>query len=123
MPDFMAAADILVTKAGPGTITEGMNAGLPILLYSKLPGQEDGNVAFVVSEGAGFWAPNPEKITAALQNWLAHPDQLAQAAQKSRCLANPQAARQIARLLAEQVGIPASGSGDLQATPDLSPTS
>ena len=32
---------------------------LPIILYAKLPGQEDGNVDFVVSEGVGVWAPEP----------------------------------------------------------------
>ncbi len=58
MPDFMRAADVLVTKAGPGTISELLNAGLPMILYSRLPGQEDGNVTYVVSEGAGLWAPN-----------------------------------------------------------------
>ena len=49
----MRAADIIVTKAGPGTIAEALNANLPIILYAKLPGQEDGNVTFVESEGAG----------------------------------------------------------------------
>ncbi len=47
MPDFMRAADVIVTKAGPGTIAEALNAELPIILYAKLPGQEDGNVDFV----------------------------------------------------------------------------
>ena len=35
------AADFIVTKAGPGTIAEALNAHLPIILYSKLPGQDD----------------------------------------------------------------------------------
>jgi 1,2-diacylglycerol 3-beta-galactosyltransferase len=57
MPDMMEAADILLTKAGPGTISEALNAGLPMILYSRLPGQEDGNIHYVVDEGAGIWAP------------------------------------------------------------------
>ena len=61
MPAFMHAADILVTKAGPGTISEAFIAGLPMVLYSKMPGQEDGNVTFVVDTGAGVWAPEPEE--------------------------------------------------------------
>ena len=60
MPDFMRAADFLVTKAGPGTISEALNAHLPIILYSKLPGQEDGNVTFVVEEGADAAFKSPE---------------------------------------------------------------
>lgn len=104
MPDFMAAADILVTKAGPGTICEALIAGLPMVLYSRLPGQEDGNVTYVVSEGAGLWAPRPEQIVSALQLWLNEPGRRMQAAAACRRLARPSAARQIARLLAEKVG-------------------
>jgi 1,2-diacylglycerol 3-beta-galactosyltransferase len=37
--EFMLASDVLVTKAGPGTIAEAMSSGLPTLLSSYLPGQ------------------------------------------------------------------------------------
>jgi 1,2-diacylglycerol 3-beta-galactosyltransferase len=106
MPDFMRAADVLVTKAGPGTISEALNAGLPIILYSRLPGQEDGNVEYVVSEGVGVWAPNPNLIVAALREWIDNPDTRLKAAEASRRAARPEAAREVARILAEQVGLP-----------------
>lgn len=102
MPDFMQAADILITKAGPGTICEAFIAGLPLILYSKMPGQEDGNVTYVVEEQAGIWAPDPEKVTTALWNWLLNPDQRQAAAQTAHRLARPDASRQIARLLVEK---------------------
>jgi 1,2-diacylglycerol 3-beta-galactosyltransferase len=105
MPDFMQASDILVTKAGPGTISEAFNAGLPMILYSRLPGQEDGNVGYVTSQGAGVWAPRPDQIVTAVKNWIDHPERLNQAAGASRRLARPDAARRIARILAAQVGI------------------
>ena len=103
MPDFMRAADVLVTKAGPGTISEALIAGLPMILYSRLPGQEDGNVVFVTTEGAGVWAPTPEKIVSALQDWLAHPKKRLRAVAACHRLARPQAARQIAHLLVETI--------------------
>lgn len=99
MPALMRAADVLVTKAGPGTISEAFNAGLPMVLYSRLPGQEDGNVSHVVSEQAGVWAPRPELIVAALRKWLDKPHLRNQAAENAHGLANPLAARQIARIL------------------------
>ncbi len=101
MPDFMRAADVLVTKAGPGTITEALNAGLPMILYSHLPGQESGNIPYVVSEGAGVWAPRPNQIVAMLRNWLDNPDQYDQAVQACKRAARPDAARQIAHILVE----------------------
>jgi 1,2-diacylglycerol 3-beta-galactosyltransferase len=100
MPDFMRAADVLVTKAGPGTISEAFIADLPIILYSRLPGQEDGNVAYVVNEGAGVWAPEPHLVVQTLRRWLAEPDQLRQAIDACSRLARPFAAREIARILA-----------------------
>jgi len=103
MPDYMAAADVLITKAGPGTISEAFIAGLPIILYSKMPGQEDGNVQFVVEEGAGVWAPSAEQVVTALQRWMTRPHLLQQAAENSQRLARPQASREIARLLVAQI--------------------
>lgn len=103
MPDFMRAADVLVTKAGPGTISESLIAGLPLVLYSRLPGQEDGNVAYVVSEGAGRWAPQPDEIVYSLNSLLNNPAQYARAVAACQRLARPHAARQIARILASQL--------------------
>ncbi len=103
MPDFMRAADILVSKAGPGTISEALIAGLPMILYSRLPGQEDGNVSYVVSQGAGVWAPDLTELLNTLKNWLQHPEEREQAAQACLRLARPQAARQIARILASKL--------------------
>lgn len=105
MPDFMRAADILVTKAGPSTITEALNAGLPMILYSRLPGQEDGNVDYVISEGVGVWAPKTSYIVDALQAWITHPRQLELAAEACCQAARPEAAREIARILANRLGI------------------
>jgi 1,2-diacylglycerol 3-beta-galactosyltransferase len=47
MSDFMACADVCVTKAGPGTIVECAARGLPVVISSYLPGQEAGNVEYV----------------------------------------------------------------------------
>jgi 1,2-diacylglycerol 3-beta-galactosyltransferase len=105
MPDFMRAANILVTKAGPGTISEALNAGLPMILYSRLPGQEDGNVDYVISEGVGVWAPKTSYIVSAILAWITHPRQLELAVEACRQAARPEAARQIARILVERLGI------------------
>ncbi|MGC4152768.1 MAG: glycosyltransferase [Propionicimonas sp.] len=105
MPDFMRAADIMVTKAGPGSISEAFICGLPLLLYSRLPGQEDGNVDYVVENGAGVWAPRVRDALAVLRQWVNDPVAREQAAQASAKLARPDASRQIARLIAEQVGV------------------
>ncbi len=106
MPAFMQAADVLVTKAGPGTISEALNAHLPMILYSRLPGQEDGNVPYVTENQAGIWAPTPARIVSALRYWQRNRAAYAQARNACKRLARPQAAREIARLLAARVHLP-----------------
>lgn len=103
MPELMRAADVLITKAGPGTISEAFIAGLPIILYSRLPGQEEGNVLYVIGEGAGTWAPEPGMVVSVIKNWINHPDRLTETIEASQTLARPDAARQIARYLMKLV--------------------
>ena len=103
MPEFMRAADFIVTKAGPGTISEALNAHLPIILYSKLPGQEDGNVTFVVEEGAGVWAPTPQLVVRALTRWISRPHEKARIVETCERLARPEAARLITRSIASML--------------------
>ena len=107
MPQFMAASDMLVTKAGPGTISEAFISGLPLVLYARLPGQEDGNVRYVAKLRAGVWAPRPREVVDALRGWVDDPAARQRAAEASWRAAKPEAARRIARLIADQVGIEA----------------
>lgn len=107
MPDFMHAADILVTKAGPGTISEALAAGLPMILTSRLLGPEDGNVRYVVENKAGIWAPRTNLVLKALAHWLDHPEERALAARACLQLARPEAAKEIANLILQQVKTPA----------------
>lgn len=54
IPELMRAADVVITKGGPQTIAESLVAGRPVILTETLPGQEEGNGAFVESRGVGF---------------------------------------------------------------------
>lgn len=103
MPEFMHASTVLITKAGPGTISEAFIAGLPLILYSKMPGQEDGNVTYVVEKGAGVWAPEPSIVVGTLTDWLAHPEKMKMISENAKKLANPKATRLIAKELANQI--------------------
>lgn len=105
MPDFMRAVDVIVTKAGPGTIAEALNAHLPIILYSKLPGQEDGNVTFVVESGAGVWAPTPQLLVRAMTRWLCRPHERQAVVENARRVARPGAAHRIAHVVGERLGL------------------
>jgi 1,2-diacylglycerol 3-beta-galactosyltransferase len=105
MPDIMQAGDFLISKAGPGTISEAFIAGLPLILYSRYPGQEDGNVAYAVIEGAATWAPDPDQVVSIINSWIKDPDLLKQEARASSRLAKPHAAEDIADILIEMLGL------------------
>jgi 1,2-diacylglycerol 3-beta-galactosyltransferase len=96
---WMRAADILVTKAGPNTLAEAFIAGLPLVLYAAIPGQEEGNILHVVENNAGVWAPKPQAAADAVMELLAYPVQRAAMAVHSQALARPHATEEIARHL------------------------
>jgi 1,2-diacylglycerol 3-beta-galactosyltransferase len=105
MPDFMRASDVLVTKAGPGTIAEAFNAHLPIILYAKLPGQEDGNVTYTVDEGAGVWAPTPQRVVSALRLWATNPSEREKVVEACRRAARPNSSIDIAHVIGQKLGL------------------
>lgn len=97
MPQLMAAADILVTKAGPATITEAAIAGLPMILSDAIPGQEEGNVEYVVTNEAGAYAPDPQLVADTVENWLSRGEEgLRQLSANARRIARPDAVWEIA---------------------------
>ena len=116
MPEFMRAADIIVTKAGPGTIAEALNANLPIILYSKLPGQEDGNVTYVLETGTGVWAPKPQLVVRALTRWISRPHEREQVIENTRRAARPDSARRIAKALGDRLGLKTDKADLLEIT-------
>jgi 1,2-diacylglycerol 3-beta-galactosyltransferase len=101
MPDWMRASDVVVTKAGPGTIAEALCCGLPLLLVWYLPGQERGNVEWVVDIGAGRFVPHVTQLVDAVAE-LAMPGSETLAAMRAavRAAARPDATRRIAGLVA-----------------------
>ncbi|MBO0994648.1 MGDG synthase family glycosyltransferase [Bacillus sp. SD088] len=43
--------DIIITKPGGVTISEGLTKKIPIIIYDVLPGQEEQNLNFLINEG------------------------------------------------------------------------
>ncbi|MEZ4868252.1 MAG: glycosyltransferase [Caldilineaceae bacterium] len=100
--EWMMASDCLITKAGPGTIAEAAICGLPLLLSDFIPGQEEGNIPFVVENGVGLFLHEPAAIGAQVRRWFTTDrDQLQQMRQQAKRLGRPQATVQIVTSLAD----------------------
>jgi 1,2-diacylglycerol 3-beta-galactosyltransferase len=94
--ELMAESDLIVTKAGPGTIAEAMAMGLPIIITSWLPGQEEGNVEFVVRENVGRVSQDPDKVVEIIKE-MQQPDEFAKYQENIKRVSRPQAAIEIAQ--------------------------
>ncbi|MHB8192269.1 MAG: MGDG synthase family glycosyltransferase [Bellilinea sp.] len=100
MPELMHAADLILCKAGGLIVTESLACGLPMVLVNVIPGQETGNMEFVVQNGAGVWADDPMKVLEALAHYTANDqEQLKQAAANAIKLGKPQAAFDAAEIV------------------------
>ena len=51
--ELMRAADMLVTKAGGLTLAEAFCCGVPVVVHDVLPGQEAGNLEYVLQPQGG----------------------------------------------------------------------
>jgi 1,2-diacylglycerol 3-beta-galactosyltransferase len=132
MADWLRCADIVVGKAGPGTIAEATCCGAPLVLTSFVPGQEKGNAEFVTAAGAGVYASRPRHLAAEIGRLRRDPSALAAMRAAAVSVSRPRAATDIARFLADLSGSAgqaapegaagtAGGSGG-QAARDLLPT-
>ncbi|HEY2639610.1 MAG TPA: glycosyltransferase [Streptosporangiaceae bacterium] len=100
MADWLRCADVVVGKAGPGTIAEAACCAAPLVLTSYVPGQEAGNAEFVVEAGAGIHAPRTRQLAAEIGRLRDDRATLAAMRAASGRLGRPEAAADIARLLA-----------------------
>ncbi len=105
MAEYMVAADLLLTKAGPGTIAEAASLGLPVLLTSFLPGQEEGNIDFVIEKKFGEYVPdsNPKLIAKTVCSWLNNPDRMMDMSQHASKAGMPNAAEDIVQCIGKSV--------------------
>jgi 1,2-diacylglycerol 3-beta-galactosyltransferase len=72
--EFMQAADLLVTKAGPGTIAEALVSGVPVCISGHLPWTEQGNTDYYVRLGRAIHVGTPDELVARLRDILAEAD-------------------------------------------------
>jgi processive 1,2-diacylglycerol beta-glucosyltransferase len=92
---LMAAADVLVTKAGGMTLAEAMAAELPMLLYGSLPGQEQRNERFASRAGVALAARSRRELGRLLERALTEPGLLEHLRDGIRRVRRPYATRRI----------------------------
>lgn len=108
---LMAAADVLVTKAGGVSLAEALAAEVPMVCFGSLPGHEARNERFVVEHGAALAARSARQLERTLRAALATPGVLARLREGTRAVRRPHAAREAAQdLLRRAAGARATPS-------------
>jgi processive 1,2-diacylglycerol beta-glucosyltransferase len=101
MQEWMVASDLMISKPGGGTLTEGFACGLPMLAFDPLPGNEERTCRWIEKWGAGLWIQKPEDLGPKIEALLTDSAQLAALRQKAAALARPHASREGALAILE----------------------
>lgn len=102
VPDIMSASDLVITKAGPGSIAESLAKELPVIITSWLPGQEEGNVKYVVDSGVGIVCKDYRQIGKAVRQFQ-DPSRYRQIKKNIRKTNDPKAVYNIAKKIIEKI--------------------
>jgi 1,2-diacylglycerol 3-beta-galactosyltransferase len=98
--ELMRAADLLVTKAGPGAIAEASLAEVPVVVYDFIPGQESGNLKYVENNGIGVVALTASDVVRSTRRIVANMERL-QVMREAQAIVAPRgSSRRIAELIA-----------------------
>jgi 1,2-diacylglycerol 3-beta-galactosyltransferase len=115
VPELMRAADLLVTKAGPGTIAEASLAEVPVVVYDFIPGQEFGNLEYVRTNGIGVVALTTNDVVRSVRRIVANLERLQSMRDRQASVAPRGSSRRIAALIANVA------LGELSDAPPLKP--
>jgi processive 1,2-diacylglycerol beta-glucosyltransferase len=95
---LLTEADVLVTKAGGISLSEGLAMALPIVVYRPIPGHEAANAAWLEEQGAALVTRRPDEVVMAVRDVLANPERRRRMAARARALGRPEAARMVVRV-------------------------
>ena len=96
MDRFMAAADLLVGKAGGLTTSEALARHLPMALIEPIPGQEFRNADHLLEEGAAIRCNNLPAAAWKISKLLDNSKRMEDMRRAAMRMAHPNAARDIA---------------------------
>ncbi len=95
---LMGISDIIVTKPGGLTTAEALAKSLPIVIIKPIPGQEEKNTEFLLSEGVAVKAKSPLDAAVLIEKLLNNSEKLKNMKAAAKKHAQPHSASKIADL-------------------------
>ena len=115
MPEWMGAADLLISKPGGMTSAEAMASQLPMAIYDPIPGQEERNSDQLLEKGVAIKCNEITTLGYKVGRLLADPDRMQSMREAARQMGRPKAAEVVVKtLLAESDSEPVEVNSDQQ---------
>ena len=92
---LMACSDLIVTKPGGLTTSESLALGLPMIVHSPIPGQEEHNADYLMEEGVALKALDEGGLEFRLKSLLANPERLGAMRRRARDMGRALAGRDV----------------------------
>ena len=99
MHELMHTSDLFIGKPGGLTTSEALACGLPMVVFSPIPGQEERNSDHLLEEGAGLRCNELTTLPFKLDRLLADPVRLAAMRRAAAAMGRPHAAHAIVETL------------------------
>lgn len=103
---LMACADLVITKPGGLSTSECLAMGLPMIVNSPIPGQEERNADFLLEQGVALKAVDEVALEFRVRYLLDHPEKLDDMRIKARALGRAGAARAVLELVCRDDATP-----------------
>ena len=102
--EFMSVADLLISKPGGMSSAEALAKTVPLIIFRPIPGQEEANTQFLLESHVALRADSLSELQAILTRLLFEDnDELSSLCQQAALLGRPNAATDIAKIIAEKL--------------------
>ncbi|MFA6294522.1 MAG: glycosyltransferase [Victivallales bacterium] len=98
----MAASDLAISKPGGLTTSECLAMGLPMIVISPIPGQEERNADYLLENGAALKAHNAAVLEFKLAELLKNPAKLCEMRKSAIRIGRPDAAMEILEIVLDR---------------------
>ncbi len=99
MPDLMKISDLFIGKPGGLTTAEALTCGLPLVIISPIPGQEERNSDHLLEDGVAIKCNEMTTVPFKLDGLLDDPLRLEGMRRRAYALSRPDAARTVVETL------------------------
>lgn len=99
IPLMMDAADVMITKPGGISLSEGLAKNLPMVLDNAIPGMEDRNADFMVERGLALAVRKTYPITQAVTDLLDNDERAAKMRENMKEHAHPDSTEKLCEFI------------------------